>query len=80
MRTRPIDLTALTLLVIGAVNWGLVGFFQFDTIAALFGGMDAWFSRIVYAIIGICGLYSFMLYGRIRDGRVDVDITETRVR
>ena len=67
MRTRSFDYFALTLVIIGALNWGLIGFFQFDLVASLFGGMTSWFSRLVYAIIGICGIYSLTLYGRVYD-------------
>ena len=52
---------ALVLTIIGAVNWGLVGFFQFDLVAALFGGQDAILSRIVYALVGIAGLINIGL-------------------
>ena len=65
MRTRPLDWIALTLVIIGALNWGLVGFFQFDLIAAIFGGVSTWISRVLYALVGIAGLYSLSLYGRI---------------
>jgi uncharacterized membrane protein YuzA (DUF378 family) len=47
---------ALLLVVIGAVNWGLVGLFQFDLVATLFGGQSAALSRIVYTLVGISGL------------------------
>ena len=47
---------ALILTVIGAINWGLIGFFQFDLVAFLFGGQDAIISRVVYALVGIAGL------------------------
>ena len=47
---------ALSLVIIGALNWGLIGLFQFDLVATLFGGQDAIFSRIVYALVGIGGL------------------------
>ena len=47
---------SLVLAVIGAINWGLVGFFDFDLVAALFGGQDATASRIVYGIVGIAGI------------------------
>ena len=47
---------ALILLVIGGLNWGLVGLFRFDLIAALFGYMS-WFSRIVYILVGISAIY-----------------------
>ena len=52
---------ALTLTIIGAVNWGLVGFFQFNLVSFLFGSMS-WLSRIIYAIVGICGLYLITFY------------------
>lgn len=67
MKARPFDWIALTLVIIGAVNWGLIGFFQFDLVATIFGGMDSWISRIVYAIVGVAGLYTLSMYGRISD-------------
>lgn len=74
MRAKPFDWTALTLVIIGAINWGLVGFFQFDLVAMLFGGMGSWVSRIIYALVGIAGLYTLTLYGRLDDRTVDVDV------
>jgi uncharacterized membrane protein YuzA (DUF378 family) len=65
MKSTGIDYTLLTLVLIGAINWGLVGFFRFDLVAFLFGDMS-WLSRIIYAVIGICGLYMISAYGRIR--------------
>ncbi|MBD8034059.1 MULTISPECIES: DUF378 domain-containing protein [Solibacillus] len=50
--------TALVLVIIGAINWGLIGFFQFDLVASLFGGQTSVLSRIVYALVGIAGLIS----------------------
>ena len=61
------DTIALILSVIGCLNWGLVGIFRFDLVAWLFGNLT-WVSRIVYALVGICGLYCLTFYGRIRDG------------
>jgi hypothetical protein len=58
------DNTALTLVITGAINWLLIGIFQFDLVAFLFGNLS-WLSRIIYAIIGLCGLYLISLYGRI---------------
>lgn len=58
MKNNVIDYTALILVIIGAVNWGLIGFFQFDLVAFIFGGMDSLLSRIIYALVGISGLYS----------------------
>ena len=51
----------LTLVIIGAVNWLLVGLFQFDLVAAIFGSAAAVASRIVYSIIGLAGLWCIML-------------------
>lgn len=70
MNSRFFNWTALTLVIIGAVNWGLIGFFQFDLIASLFGGMSSVVSRIIYALIGIAGLYCLALYNRIDDVEV----------
>ncbi len=71
MRSRPLDWTALTLVIIGAINWGLIGFFQFDLVATIFGGMESWVSRVVYALVGLAGLYCLSLYGRIHDDVVE---------
>ncbi|MCI9123052.1 MAG: DUF378 domain-containing protein [Eubacterium sp.] len=65
MNTKFLDYTLLTLVIIGAVNWGLIGFFRFDIVAFLFGNMS-WLSRIVYALVGIGGLYLLSAYGRIQ--------------
>lgn len=65
MNAKTLDYIALTLVIIGALNWGLIGFFQFDLVATLFGGSASWISRIVYALVGIAGIYSLTLFGRI---------------
>ena len=62
---RGFDCFALTLVIIGAVNWGLIGFLQFDLVRVLFGDMSL-LSRIIYAAVGIGGLYAISYYGRIR--------------
>ena len=59
------DNICLTLVIIGAVNWMLVGVFHFDLIAFLFGDLS-WVSRIIYAVVGLCGLYLISLFGRIK--------------
>ena len=64
MPFRIINAIALTIVIIGAVNWGLIGFFGFDLVAALFGVMSG-FSRIVYALVGLAGLYSILFYKRL---------------
>lgn len=70
MNNKVLDCIALTLTIIGAINWGLIGFFSFDLVSFVFGNMS-WLSRIIYALVGICGLYliTFYMYigGRSRD-------------
>ena len=58
------DILALILSIIGCLNWGLVGIFQFDLVAWLFGGQSAVFSRIVYTIVGLAGLWCISLLFR----------------
>ena len=65
MSSKGLDYTLLTFVLVGAVNWGLIGFFRFDLVAFLFGNMS-WLSRIVYGIVGISGLCLLSAYGRIR--------------
>lgn len=60
------DTFALILAIIGAVNWGLVGFARFDLVAWLFGGQTAGFSRIIYALVGLAGLWCISLLFRRR--------------
>ena len=61
MGNRLIDYTALTIAIIGAVNWGLIGLFRFDLVAFIFGDMSL-LSRIVYGLVGLCGLYLITFY------------------
>ena len=71
---RGLDCFALTLVIIGAgtitiigaINWGLIGFFSFDLVAWLFGNMT-WLSRIIYGLVGICGLYLISFYGHLSE-------------
>lgn len=57
---------ALTLVIIGAVNWLLIGLFNFDLVATIFGAMSV-MSRIIYVLVGIAGLISIGLYPKIND-------------
>lgn len=52
------DWIAMILLIVGGINWGLVGLAQFDLVAAIFGGQDAGLARIVYVLVGLAALYS----------------------
>lgn len=55
---KVLDIIALILVVIGAINWGLIGFFQFNLVSFLFGDITTILSRIIYALVGIAGLYA----------------------
>lgn len=58
------DRLSLALIIIGAVNWALVGLFQFDLVAFLFGGQGALIARVIYTVIGAAGLWSITLLMR----------------
>lgn len=62
------DTIALILSIIGSLNWGLVGIFKFDLVAWIFGGQAAVVSRIIYALVGLAGLWCIsLLFRRNRD-------------
>ena len=52
---KTLQRIALALVIIGAINWGLIGFFSFDLVASLFGGQDAFLSRVIYSLVGLSG-------------------------
>ena len=58
------DTLALILSIVGSLNWGLVGIFQFDLVAWLFGGQTGVVSRIIYALVGLAGLWCISLLFR----------------
>jgi uncharacterized membrane protein YuzA (DUF378 family) len=59
-----LDRISLILVVIGAINWGAIGLFQFDIVAWLFGGQDAIISRIVYTLVALAGIWCLSLLFR----------------
>lgn len=59
-----LDKIALTLLIIGGINWGSIGIFQFDLVAWIFGGQTGMVSRIVYTLVGLCALWCISLLFR----------------
>ena len=61
------DKIALLLVIIGAVNCGLIGIFQFDLVASIFGGQAAVVSRIIYTLVGAAGLWCISLLFRDRE-------------
>ena len=62
-----LDIIALILTIIGGINWGLIGIFQFDLVAWIFGGQDAILSRIIYTLVGIAALCCISLFFRDND-------------
>lgn len=62
-----LDVIALILTVIGGINWGLIGIFQFDLVAWLFGGQGAVLSRIIYTLVGIVAVWCISLLFRDND-------------
>ena len=62
-----LDIIALILTIIGGINWGLIGIFQFDLVAWIFGGQDAILSGIIYTLVGIAALWCISLFFRDND-------------
>lgn len=63
---KAINCAALTLVIIGAINWLLVGLFEFNLVDAIFGSLSV-LSRIIYTIVGLAGLWSIAFYSKISD-------------
>ncbi len=63
---KLLNCLALTVTIIGALNWGLIGFFNFNLVGWIFGDMTL-LSKIIYMLVGICGLYLITFYGRLDD-------------
>lgn len=64
---KSLDVIIAILLVVGGLNWGLVGLFQFDLVAALFGGQSTAFSRIVYILVGLSAVYQGLMWKAIQN-------------
>jgi uncharacterized membrane protein YuzA (DUF378 family) len=75
---RTLNILTLVLVIVGAVNWGLVGLFQFDLVAALFGGQQAVLSRIVYTLVGVAGLYQLIPLMSAASGSADNTLVASR--
>ncbi|MDI2586676.1 DUF378 domain-containing protein [Psychrobacillus sp. NEAU-3TGS] len=71
---RAIHRIALLLVIIGAINWGLIGFFRYDLVASIFGGQTSGISRFIYALVGLSGLICLpLLFEPSRDVEVERD-------
>mgnify|MGYP000299133432 CR=1 FL=1 len=64
MKNKALDCTALTIAIIGAINWGLIGFFSFDLVAFIGGGQDGIVARIIYILVAAAGLWCISLFFR----------------
>jgi uncharacterized membrane protein YuzA (DUF378 family) len=64
MKLNTIDWIALILVIVGGLNWGLVGIFSFDLVAAIFGAMSV-IARIVYTLVGISAVYMIFFIGKL---------------
>jgi uncharacterized membrane protein YuzA (DUF378 family) len=62
---KTLNVIALALLIVGGLNWLLVGLFQYDLVASIFGGQDAALSRVIYVIVGICAIYSLKFFNDV---------------
>lgn len=75
-----LDRISLVLVIVGAINWGAIGLFQFDIVSWLFGGQDAILSRIIYTVIALAGIWCVSLLFREREiltRTADSDMTNT---
>ena len=63
---KALDVLVAVLLVVGGLNWGLVGILQFDLVAALFGGQSAAAARIVYTLVGLSAAYQGLMWKGIQ--------------
>ncbi len=70
MRLTTVDWIALILVIIGGINWLLVGLFSFDLVAAIFGGQTAILARIIYILVGISAIY--LIFAAMRWNRARV--------
>lgn len=61
---KAVNVLTLVLLIVGGLNWGLVGLFQFDLVAALFGGQDALLARVVYTLVGLSAVWQILPMAR----------------
>lgn len=57
----------LTLIIVGAINWGILGLFKMDLIGSVFGGMTSVISRIIFVLVGLCGIGAIALYRPINE-------------
>lgn len=78
---KTTDIIAMVLLIIGGLNWGLVGIFEFDLVAAIFGGPDVFLADLVYFLVGLSALWAIFQWKPMhRRLAYDTDYTEPTTR
>ena len=77
-RLNWLDWIAFALVIIGAINWGLVGFFSFDLVGVIFGGTFTIGARVIFAIVGLAGLWSIYALWKINNF-LSVQVTPTEM-
>lgn len=75
---RTLSIITLILMVIGAINWGLVGLFGFNLVDTLFGTMST-LSRIIYVLVGLAGLFGISMLYKLSESREDICVPGHRV-
>lgn len=65
---KTINAIALTIAIIGCINWGLIGLFNFNLVDAIFGDLS-FFSKVIYTLVGIAGIWSIAFYSRVSDDK-----------
>lgn len=74
---RTIQRIALALVIIGAINWGLIGFFKFDLVGTIFGGQNAFLARVIFALVGLSGLMCLtQLFQPMKDANQEMNRKE----
>lgn len=63
---KALNVIVLTIAIVGAINWGLIGFFNFNLVSFLFGATSL-LSKIIYGLVGLCGLYLIGFYGNVSE-------------
>lgn len=69
---------ALTLVIIGALNWGLIGFFGYDLVTSIFGGDLFWISRVIFGLVGLSGLWCLTFYGFLAQENPTMEMMKKR--
>lgn len=74
---KALNAVALVLIIVGGLNWGLVGLFDFNLVAAIFGA-DTWITNLIYILVGLAGIYAFVLLKPVMSDRAHVATTSHR--